>query len=86
MWRIPAKRTKMRQQHLVPFAHQVIAILKQLRSLSPDSPRLFPSSRNPHTAISAQSFRTALDKLGYESKEQTPTIPANEPRAAAPPG
>jgi integrase len=72
VWRIPARRAKMRKQHLVPLSRQVIAILKELRSLAPDSPRLFPSSRNPHSAISAQSFRTALDELGYESSEQTP--------------
>jgi integrase len=64
LWRIPANRTKMRKQHLVPLCPQVIALLKPLRSLSPDSPRLFPSSRNPQTTISAQSFRAALGDLG----------------------
>src|SRR4051794_20786612 len=68
----PRKSHEMRQQHLVPLAQQVIVLLKQLRSLAPDSPRLFPSSKNPQTAISAQSFRTALDELGYQSSEQTP--------------
>lgn len=72
VWRIPANRTKMRKQHLVPLSQQAVALLKQLRAPSPDRPRLFPSSKNPQSAISAQSFAAALRKLGYRSSEQTP--------------
>ena len=33
LWRIPADRTKMKRQHLVPLARQAVTLLKELRSL-----------------------------------------------------
>lgn len=30
MWRIPAKRMKMRREHVVPLARQVVAMLHEL--------------------------------------------------------
>jgi integrase len=41
IWRIPANRTKMRKQHLVPLSQQAVVLLKHLRTLSPDRPLLF---------------------------------------------
>jgi integrase len=36
VWRIPAERTKMKRDHLVPLAPQAVAVLRELRE-RPDS-------------------------------------------------
>ncbi len=33
-WRIPAARTKMRKEHLIPLLWQVLAILKELHAMT----------------------------------------------------
>jgi integrase len=43
LWRIPAERTKMRLEHLVPLSRQAVAVLRELRALSGGSPNIFPS-------------------------------------------
>lgn len=43
LWRIPAERTKMRFEHLVPLAPQTVDMLRALRPLAGRSPHLFPS-------------------------------------------
>jgi integrase len=45
LWRIPAERMKMKREHVIPLAPQVVALLRELRELpgSDASPFLFPS-------------------------------------------
>jgi integrase len=43
LWRIPADRMKMRTEHLVPLAPQVVHVLQGLKLLSGDSAYVFPS-------------------------------------------
>src|SRR5439155_17598009 len=45
LWRVPAERMKMKREHVVPLAPQVVALLRKLRGLpgSDTSPFLFPS-------------------------------------------
>jgi integrase len=50
MWSIPAERTKMDAEHLVPLAKQSLAILKQLKTLAGDSKYILPG-RNCDTTI-----------------------------------
>ena len=45
MWRIPAHRMKMRREHFVPLAAQVISRLHDLRQHTGDGQFLFPSAR-----------------------------------------
>lgn len=33
-WRIPAARTKMRKEHLIPLSRQVLALLEELRAMT----------------------------------------------------
>jgi integrase len=42
-WRIPAKRMKMGEQHIVPLATQVIAILRELRPVTGSERYCFPA-------------------------------------------
>ena len=50
-WRIPAKRMKMREQHIVPLASQAVDILRELEPLTN---RVFSSRPNaPGTSFRA---------------------------------
>ncbi len=69
LWRIPAKRMKMRREHTVPLAPQVVALLRELRELSGNSMYLFPSTRAKTDTISDVGPLAALRTLGY-TKEQ----------------
>jgi integrase len=69
MWRIPAKRMKMRREHTVPLARQVVALLAELKTLCGTSPFLFPSTRAKTDTISDVGPLAALRNIGY-SKEK----------------
>lgn len=69
LWRIPAARMKMRQEHIVPLAPQSVAVLRELRGLpgSAASPFLFPSpSREGH--MSNNTMLYALYRMGYHGR------------------
>ena len=68
-WRIPAERTKMKHEHLVPLASQAVAVLRELRALlgSEASPFLFPSpSREGY--MSNNTMLYALYRMGYHGR------------------
>jgi integrase len=46
LWRIPAERTKMKREHVVPLAPQVVTLLNELRLLPGSEARTLSSS--PH--------------------------------------
>jgi integrase len=71
VWRIPAKRTKMRREHLVPLPRQALAILRDLRVISGNVELLFPSIRSAHRPISDNTLNAALRRLGYGKDEVT---------------
>lgn len=56
-WRIPASRMKMKRPHVVPLARQTIALLKDLKKLTGETPYLFPSAHKD-----APMCRDALSK------------------------
>lgn len=69
LWRIPAERTKMRRDHIVPLAPQTVALLRELRMLpgSDASPYLFPSpSREGY--MSNNTMLYALYRMGYHGR------------------
>ena len=69
IWRIPAERTKMKREHIVPLSSQAVALLRELRTLpgSEKSPFLFPSpSREGH--ISNNTMLYALYRMGYHGR------------------
>lgn len=65
LWIIPAVRMKMRTEHLVPLARQVVAVLKELRTLAGKSRFVLPG-RNPDRPISNNTMLFALYRLGYK--------------------
>lgn len=69
LWRIPAGRMKMKEQHVVPLARQVVVLLKQLQPITGDGPLLFPSMRSSKRPISDNTLNAALRRLGYSGDE-----------------
>jgi integrase len=78
-WRIPAKRMKMRELHIVPLARQAVDILRELEPLTnrvfpsrPNAPRyLFPSVRTHERPMSENAILAALRRMGYTKEEMT---------------
>jgi integrase len=70
-WRIPAARMKMKEPHIVPLAHQAIAIVRELEPLARGGRYLFPSLRTRERPMSENTINAALRRLGYSSEEQT---------------
>ena len=69
LWRIPAERTKMKREHIVPLAPQAVALLHELRALpgSEASPFLFPSPSR-EGCMSNNTMLYALYRMGYHGR------------------
>jgi len=70
-WRIPAARTKMRKEHLIPLSRQVVAMLKELRDMTGGEGFLFRSLRSPGKPLSENTLNIALRAMGYGADEMT---------------
>jgi integrase len=68
LWEIPASRMKMDKTLLVPLAPQAVAILKELKTMHPNSKFILPG-RNGKKGLSANALLLALDSLGYGKKQ-----------------
>ena len=67
-WLIPAKRMKMKKDHLVPLSKQSIDILKQLQNLHSHPQYVFPSRHNRNNHMSNNTILMALRRMGYQGK------------------
>lgn len=65
-WVIPADRMKMPTPHVVPLSRQVLALLRELHSLTGAGPLLFPHNHRPELAMSNNTILSALKKMGYQ--------------------
>ncbi len=69
VWTIPAERMKKRREHIVPLSRQAVQILqeqkKETSGLKADW--VFPG-QSPHKAISNNTVRVALNKLGFKGR------------------
>jgi len=68
MWRIPAERMKMREEHLVPLSTQAIALVEELRGLTGNREFLFPNYRRPTACMTNTTMNRALERMGYAGK------------------
>lgn len=71
LWTIPAAKTKMRKDHLVPLSRQVLAMLKQVHALTGPKGYLFPSIRSRARPMSDNTINAGLRRLGYSTDEMT---------------
>ncbi len=71
LWTIPAGKTKMRKEHVVPLSRQAIAILKGVQALTGPSGYVFPSVRTRRRPMSDNTINAGLCRLGYATDEMT---------------
>lgn len=67
-WIVPAERTKMRRELLVPLSTQVLGLLRELEQHRRDD-LLFPSLRDGRP-ISDNTLNLALRNLGFDTRTQ----------------
>ena len=67
LWVIPAKRMKMRSEHVVPLSAQSLSLLEELKKVSLSDRYLF-AGRNRDKPISNNTLLFALYRLGYKGK------------------
>ena len=79
MWTIPALKMKRTvhgkvngRPHLVPLAPQAVAALKDVQPLTGHGQFVFPSMLTGERAMSENTVRNALRRLGYSNDEMTP--------------
>jgi integrase len=70
-WRIPGERMKMGEQHIVPLATQVIAILRELQPVTGSGRYCFPALGSGIRPLSDNTLNAALRRLGYSGDEHT---------------
>jgi integrase len=71
VWRIPADRTKSREQHIAPLSRQVLSLLQRLREFRNPGEFLFPALHTSLRSISENTLNVALRRLGYGAEEMT---------------
>lgn len=67
IWRIPADRMKMRNEHLIPLSDQAVEVLQQMKPLSGDGALVFPSPFYPSKPLSENTFNSAMARMGYKN-------------------
>lgn len=71
IWKVPARRTKMRREHLVPLSRQALDLLEALRPITGEGRLVFPGTRTVQRPISENTLNAALRRLGYTTDEVT---------------
>jgi integrase len=71
IWTVPAKKTKMRKDHLVPLSKQAIYLLEQAKSVLGFNKMVFPGMRGTARPLSENTFNAALRRMGYAKDEMT---------------
>jgi len=65
-WRVPTSLMKMKTEHIVPLADQVLELLEELRPLTGRYPLLFPGDRNRHLPMSENTMNQCINRMGYQ--------------------
>jgi integrase len=68
IWRIPAERMKMAQQHVVPMSRQALAVFKELHELNGKRGFVFPNQADPRKPMSENTILYAIHDAGYKGR------------------
>lgn len=68
IWRIPAHKMKMKEEHIVPLSTQTVALLIELKEWTGSRTTLFPNYRTPSNLMTATTINRALERMGYAGK------------------
>lgn len=71
LWRIPASKMKMRNEHIVPLPSQAVDILRELQPLTSRSRYVFPGERSASRPMSENTVNAALRRLGFDKDTMT---------------
>ena len=68
IWRIPAEKMKMDEEHIVPLSKQAIKLLKQVKELTSQYDLVFPGSHDHRKPMSENTLTYAIRKrLGFDA-------------------
>lgn len=67
-WTIPAKRMKMKRDHIVPLSTQAQAILLELKKMNAHREWVFPSMTRPRKPMSNATLIRAILRMGYKDR------------------
>jgi integrase len=68
IWRIPAEKMKMKEEHIVPLSNQVIDLLMKVKGLSGEYDLVFPGAHNYRKPMSENTLTYAIRKrLGFNA-------------------
>jgi len=69
VWTIPARRTKMRREHLVPLPSQALAVLSDLKAITGGGRLVFPDIRSKERPISENTLNASMRRIGFKQDE-----------------
>jgi len=68
LWRIPAEKMKMKEEHIVPLSKQVLALLEKIKKVSGRYNIVFPGSHDSKKPMSENTLTYAIRKrLDYDA-------------------
>ncbi|WP_307173828.1 integrase arm-type DNA-binding domain-containing protein [Duganella sp. CF517] len=70
-WRIPGKKMKMQNDHIVPLPSQAVEILRHLRPLTGKGKYVFPGMRSHDRCMSENTINAALRSMGFSAEVMT---------------
>ena len=62
LWRIPAEKMKMREEHIVPLSAQIIELLEKVSEISGSYDLVFPSTHDRRKVMSDNTLTKAIRK------------------------
>ena len=70
-WRIPGRKMKMKNDHVVPLSKQAVALLRSVHPMTGHGRYVFPSVRTGERPMSENTINAALRGLGYSKDVHT---------------
>lgn len=68
IWRIPAEKMKMKEEHIVPLSKQALSLLEKIKKITGGFNLVFPGSHDSKKPISENTLTYAIRKrLGYDA-------------------
>ncbi|MDH5368566.1 MAG: tyrosine-type recombinase/integrase [Gammaproteobacteria bacterium] len=68
IWRIPAEKMKMKEEHIVPLSSQALSVLKSIKELTSKFDLVFPGSHDSKKMMSENTLTYAIRKrLGFDA-------------------
>ncbi len=59
---------KMKRDHVIPLSRQMVGLLNYLRSISFNSPYIFPAIRDRRTHLNSSTANMVIKRMGYKGK------------------